>query len=137
MSFLKTKTRLNAGFTLIELLIVVAIVGILAGVGIPTYNGYIKSSKENAVKNDIRSIALMQSDYFSDNGRYYLTTVGAAEINRILFSGKNTLDVNNDYNYTITQHDSGFITKVTQKTGKNVETFCLDNNNELAYGGNC
>ena len=39
---LNTKKK---AFTLIELLIVVAIIGILAGVGIPMYNGYMANAK--------------------------------------------------------------------------------------------
>ena len=41
---------MKKAFTLIELLSVVAIIGILAGVGIPMYNGYMLDAKINATK---------------------------------------------------------------------------------------
>ncbi len=40
----------NKGFTLIELLVVVSIIGVLAAVGVIAYNGYTKSAKMNAAK---------------------------------------------------------------------------------------
>ena len=55
---------MKKGFTLIELLIVVAIIGILAGVGIPMYNGYMKTAKINAVKKQHNQIVSYLSAEF-------------------------------------------------------------------------
>ena len=45
------------GFTLIELLVVVAIIGILASVGVVAYNGYTSSVKINVVKQNHQKIS--------------------------------------------------------------------------------
>ncbi|MCE3232243.1 MAG: pseudo-pilin PulG [Rickettsiaceae bacterium] len=94
------------GFTLIELLIVVAILGILAGIAVPSYNGYVENSRATVAKNNLRNIYLKQQEYYTDNNAYYGTgatcTDSASVINTNLFSGDSVL-TNTSYTYCILQ----------------------------------
>jgi len=53
---LKILNFTKKGFTLIELLIVVAIIGILAGIGVPMYNGYVIDAKVAKTVADIQTV---------------------------------------------------------------------------------
>ena len=50
MSLTLNKTK---AFTLIELLVVVAIIGILAAVGVVAYNGYTEAAKKKCKQNKL------------------------------------------------------------------------------------
>jgi len=64
------RKKSNFGFTLIELLIVIAIVGILATVAIPYYQGYMIRAKLVEVENAMANINSAVSSYYQDNGTW-------------------------------------------------------------------
>lgn len=61
---------LQKGFSLMEIMIAVAIMGILAGVGIPMYSSYLKNAR---MKRTESTLALFKNEinrYNADTGRY-------------------------------------------------------------------
>ncbi len=129
----KDKTHQMVGFTLIELLIVVAIISIIAGIGVPMYNGYIQSSKESVAKNSLKSISLLQTDYYSENNKYLTNGVNSSQhINTKLFNGKKTLNEQGDYNYFIRSYSGGYRAYAYPKNrNSSLEKYCVDHNDRI------
>ena len=87
------------GFTLIELLVVVAIMGILASVGMVSYQGYTWAAKKKAAELSLNSILLANEEYASDSGGYYyispVSDGSSGEIEENLLDGKEVLPRDN------------------------------------------
>ena len=60
----------NEGFTLVELMIVVAIVGILSAIAIPSYKGYQKKARQTEVKINLSAVYAAEAAFSADNLTY-------------------------------------------------------------------
>ena len=103
----------DKGFTLIELLVVVAIIGILAAVGVVAYNGYTASAKEAVCKNNFKLYAKLVNEKYSLcqieqtielQARYWKNTPGAKyNINCSMVSSPGSMTI------SIGKHITNFI----------------------------
>lgn len=98
------------GITLMELIITVAIIAILAAVGTPMYTGYIRAARNADAQNTLKTIFLMQKNYFSENYCYYVIAGPSDQsisINQYLLgsttptAGPISVGSSNDFNFFI------------------------------------
>lgn len=94
------------GVSLMELVVTLAILGILAAIGTPVLLGNIRAAKNVDAQNTLKSIYLMQKNYFAENNCYYAST-SRNNINEFLFAsttpaeGPITDASKNDFDYSI------------------------------------
>lgn len=94
----------KSGFTLVELIVVIAILGILAGIAVPAYSGYIKKANEATDYTQLDAIKTavvfaytdkhVKDDTFADITKITVTE-GSVEVEPAETSG--TLDISSYY----------------------------------------
>ncbi len=65
------------GMTLLELMIVVVILGIIAAIAIPGYQGYTKRARRSDAQIALTKVANQQERYFTECTHYAMTVAGA------------------------------------------------------------
>jgi prepilin-type N-terminal cleavage/methylation domain-containing protein len=113
------------GFTLIELLIVIAVIGIVAGIAIPTYHSSVRKANEAAAVTTLNAIKVAQAKYVVDHKSNYGTF-------RELFE-EGYLDKRFNYDQP---HIRGYVFTITlgPKTEKQAATFAVNADPEQSQG---
>ena len=113
------------GFTLIELLIVIAIIGILVGIGVPAYKTSVRKANEAAAVATLNTIRVAQAKYVIDHKQQYGT------FPQLFEQGYLDKRMNHDQ-----PHERGyvFVMTLTPKSENTVATFSVSANPEQSEG---
>ncbi len=107
------------GFSLPELMIVVAIIGVLAVIGVPVYRTLVQKSRQSEAKNALGGVAKLETGFFGEHASYgnHLGRMGLDDLAKTLeyysvgFMGGTCNDTPN-----------GFRPLVTSETGSALNT---------------
>lgn len=84
------------GFTLVEIMIVVAIIGLLAAIGIPAFQKNIKKTRNTAMENNARLVIAAFEQYSIENAYGGADAVAAEHLTAYLKGGFEGLKVGNN-----------------------------------------
>ena len=104
-----SKHTQQQGFSLMELMLVVAVIGILAGIAYPNYSEYVKRGNRSEGQAFLNDVSARQERYFSQNNAYITKD---ADLDKLALKNGNKSEtgkyelvlskVDNDGGYTLT-----------------------------------
>ncbi|MDZ7803060.1 type IV pilin protein [Thiohalophilus sp.] len=138
----------ESGFTLIELMIVTAILGILAGIAYPSYQGYLEKTRRADAKGALVSFANAMERHYTENYTYEGAATGGNDTGTpAIFPTEAPLDGDSkSYDLTIQSADATtFVLRADPKNSQSSDGFLeitstgqrrWDKNNDGAIGAN-
>lgn len=119
--------RREDGFTLIELLIVVAIVGIIAAVALPSYSAYVERTRATDAQGALTSLASSLERFHTQSSTYAGATVGDGSNATDIFPAEAPLDGSEKFYdlVIVSQNATSFRVEARPKNGQGGGTIAL------------
>ncbi len=109
MNNYKKNINIQKGFSLIELMVVIAIVGILSAVAIPSFKSYQERAKQSEAKAGLAAIYTAQKNFFAEHLVYY------SNLYAIGYQTEGDLNYNTGFGNTSSVQPVGFESAALQK----------------------
>ena len=107
------------GFTLIELMIVVAVIGVLAFIVLPSYQDSVRKARRTDARGALTTVAQLMERYYTQNNTYATATLGTGATD--LYKA---VSENGYYTLTLARTASTFTITATATGTQAVDSAC-------------